>query len=416
MEIRDLSLQLVDGIRDHLGRALASTLGIFWGAAILVVLLSWGAGFRELARGELANFGRSVVIILGGHTSSGYPEYRAGARVRMSRRHAQEVEASAADFVEAVLPEHKSYDRFTVEVGPRARVLDVRGVDARYFQYRNFRVSVGRFFTAEEVRQHQAVAVLGSEVATRLFGNERDAVGRSLRVQGESFQVVGVNHPKPRQYVNITSPENDLVLVPSTTAEDRLGFDAGDVARFLVFPRSGVSGSEAVREALGVLGPAAGFHPEDDEAVRVYDLTSYLDMVDRFYAGFLVFVGFAGTVVLLIGAVGIANYHLATLEERAHEIAIAKALGASNRRIVLETAFESILLSGIAAALGLIAGVAASFGSHALAPGGSLPTPVLSLPVLAVTLVSLIGASGVAAWVPILRVRQIEVSAALRPG
>jgi ABC-type antimicrobial peptide transport system permease subunit len=239
-------------------------------------------------------------------------------------------------------------------------------------------------------------------------------VGRGLRVQGVSFQVVGINQPKPRQYVNISSPENDLVFVPITTAEDRLGFDADDVARFLVFPRPGAPGSEALPKALAVLGPAAGFHPQDEAAVRVYDLTSYTGMVERFYAGFLVFVGFAGTVALLVGAVGIANYHLTTLEERAHEIAIAKALGARNRRIMLETAFESALLSGTAAALGLIAGVAASFGTHALAPGGSMPTPVLSLPVLAVTLASLVGAAGMAAWVPILRVRQIEVSAALR--
>jgi hypothetical protein len=149
----------------------------------------------------------------------------------------------------------------------------------------------------------------------------------------------------------------------------------------MVYPRRGVSAAGAVKAVLASLGPRAGFHPEDGDAVKWFDTGQFLDLVDLFYAGFSVFIGAAGIITLLIGAVGIANYHLATLAERSVEIAVCKAIGARSRVLIFQTVLDSLLVSGGAAlggvsrsracvALGRIALLAALPRSDPLASDG----------------------------------------------
>ena len=88
-----------------------------------------------------------------------------------------------------------------------------------------------------------------------------------------------------------------------------------------------------------------------------YDMSRSLGLIDLFYSGFMVFIGVAGTITLLIGGVGIANYHLALLSERAVEIAVAKALGARNSLLIAQTVLESLLVSTGSAGLGILLGL-----------------------------------------------------------
>ena len=137
-------------------------------------------------------------------------------------------------------------------------------------------------------------------------------------------------------------------------------------------------------------------------------------MLDLMHVGFTLFIGVAGTITLLVGGVGIANYHLAMLAERSVEIAVAKAIGARNRTLMLQSALESTLVSVTAAALGLSFGLAAGLGLSRLAPVGMFPVPVISGTAIGITLAALVGVAVVAALVPALRVRKLDVSTALR--
>ncbi len=165
---------------------------------------------------------------------------------------------------------------------------------------------------------------------------------------------------------------------------------------------------------LSSLGPRAGFHPEDADALKWFDFGQFLGLVDLFYAGFSVFIGVAGIVTLLIGAVGIANYHLATLSERSVEIAVSKAIGATNRALIFQTVLESLLVSGSAALGGVSLGLAACAALGRLSSSQALPHPIISLPAVVVTFVAVLGVAVVAAALPARRVTRIEISEALR--
>ncbi len=414
MDVVEHVRQVRDSLADHPRRVAASAMGVFWGTAAIIMLMAYGTGFRDFMREELSRFGRGVVLLYPATTSSGFPGYRRGVPVRLHRRDVARAERELHDRIAALLPHHLSRERVLVEAAGTARRLDLSASDERFGHYRNFRIAHGRFFDEVDVKQRRAVAVMGSEAAEELFGSADAALGRPLRIAGRSFELIGVTAPKGRQYMNNNRPDNRLLMIPHTTAENRLGFEEEAVGNLLLFPRPGVSSREAVAGVLAVLGPRSGFHPEDTDAVKWFDLTEILGIVDLFYAGFMVFVGVAGTITLLIGGVGIANYHLATLSERTTEIAVAKALGARSATLVAQTVFEAVVVAGGAALLGAALGLAACAGLASLAPTGDYPEPIISGLVVGVTLAATTAVAVLAATAPALRVRRIEISTALR--
>jgi putative ABC transport system permease protein len=391
-------------------------MGVLWGSTGIVVLLAWGSGFQAYMHSELGRYGPPMLFVIPGVTSSGFPGHRSGVRVEISREDAAAAERASPDLVEAILPEHVSPrgERALLRAGGRVRRLDVSGVDERYARLRGFRIGLGRFFDVPDLARRRPVAVLGHEAAEELFGEARAALGKRIRVDGHPFKVLGVADRKGRQYYNTNRPDNRLLMVPITTAETLLGYREESVERLSVFPRAEASGRRTIEAVLATIAPRAGFHPEDTDAVRWFDLSDLLRLVDRICAGFLLFTGTAGTVTLLVAGVGIANFHLASLAERTVEIGVARALGARASTLVAQTLLESLLVSGTAALLGVAAGVAGCEALARLAPPGVFPTPVISGTAIGVTFVALVGVATVAAAVPALRVRRMEVAAALR--
>ncbi|MCP4037562.1 MAG: hypothetical protein GY733_11540, partial [bacterium] len=379
-----------EAMAEHPGRMLASSLGVFWGTAAVIVLLSWGAGFRVYMHDELGSFGQSFVMMYPAATSSGFPGFRKGQPVRVSRIDAAAVERNASRRIEAVLPQQMSHGRVLVEAGARVRRLDLTGVDHRWAGYRKFQIGHGRFFDRADVARRRFVAVLGHEAAIDLFGSPFAALGAIVRVEGRSLRVIGVAAMKGRQYMNTNRPDNRMLIIPITTAESSMGYDEEAVGNLLVFPRPGVGSEEAVAAVLGVLGPRAGFHAEDQDAFKWFDLAQFLDLIDLFHAGFSGFIGIAGLITLLIGAVGIANYHLAILAERTALVAVAKALGATDRWLVRQTVLESALVSGAATLGGVALGIGLCAALVRWTPQ-ALPRPILSGMVVAVAAVATLG-------------------------
>jgi putative ABC transport system permease protein len=416
MELREHLAQVLESIGEHPGRVVASSLGVFSGTAALIVLLAWGAGFHGHMVSELSGFGRPMLFLLSGVTSSGFPGYRSGVRIEIPRRDIEFAEQTNTDLVVAVLAEHLSADnaRLIVEARGRVRRMDLRGVDARYGELRNFRVGSGRFFQPADADRRRPVAVLGWEAAEELFGAAREAVGQRIRIEGHPFEVVGIADPKGRQYFNSNRPDNRLVMVPVTTAEARLGFDEERIERAIIFPRPGVAPKAALEAVVAAIAARRGFNPEDTDAVRWFDLTTLLGMLDLMYVGFLVFIGVAGTVTLLIAGVGIANFQIATLAERTAEIGLAKALGAHDRTLVGQTILESLVVSGTAAALGAATGLGVCSAIAAFAPRNVFPIPVIAPALIMITCAALIGVAVVASAIPALRLRRMDAALALR--
>jgi putative ABC transport system permease protein len=364
---------------------------------------------------EFERYGRPAVGMVPGVSSSGFPGYRPGVPVRVSREDASVAELENHELVEAALAEHYSNGRLLVEVRGKVRRLDMTATDHRFLRYRNFRIGEGRFFNAADVERARPVAVLGYEAAQELLDDPRRDLGRTIRISGEPFELIGILHEKSgRQYNNTNRPENRLLLVPNSSAEARLGFDEDRVSVIWTYTRPGADSQEVLRGMVASLAKRRGLHPEDTDAFRHFDMSNVTRLLDLMYAGFALFMGVAGTVTLLIGGVGIANYHLAMLAEREVEIGVAKAIGARNGSLMAQSVLESLLVSGVAALAGVALGWVGCSALEHLTPPGMFPTPVVSGLVIGITLCALVGVAVVAALVPALRVRSMDISIALR--
>jgi putative ABC transport system permease protein len=406
--------EALESVAAHPRRVIASAMGVFWGAAAIVLMLAWGSGFREFMHDELRRYGQACVFVIPGVTSSGFPGYREGVHIRLARNDVAAAERISHEEVAAIIPEHLSDERVLAEAAGRVRRLDLTATDERFAVYRAFGVAYGRVFDTSDVERRRAVAILGHEAAEALFGTAADAVGRVVRINGRPFEVIGVAARKGRQYFNTNRPDNRLLIVPITTAEVLLGYDERALSRINIYPRPGVNPEKALRSVLTTLGPRADFHPDDVDAVRWFDISQPSKISDLFYVGFMIFIGICGAVTLLIGAVGIANYQLATLAERTVEIAVARAIGARARTIVVQTVVESLLVSGSAVVLGVVLGLIGCVSLATLPPPGMFPVPVVSRPAVLVTTLASLAVAVIAALVPALRVRRMDVAVALR--
>lgn len=417
MELREHWLQACESLGANPRRALASALGVFWGAAAIVLMLAYGAGFQEFMRAELGRYGRPSIFVIPGVSSSGFPGVRAAVPIRATRDDAAVSERENSELVDAVVTEYWAPERILVERSGRVRRLDLNATDVRFPELRRFRLAAGRFFDASEAQRGRAVAVLGFEAARDLFDVPSSAVGKPLRIEGVSFEVIGVFDEKSGlQYVNTNRPDNRLVLVPQATAEARLGFRKDGARIFIVYPRAGADSKAALRAVIATLARRSGFHPDDVDALRRFDLSELLGFVDLLHVIFTGFIGVAGTVTLLVGGLGIANYQLALLAERSVEIGVARAIGARTSTLIAQVALESLLVAGGASlsGVGLGVGICAAFAR--LVPPGLLPVPTVSATAVAITAAALLGVALLAAIVPALQVRKLEVGLALRAG
>jgi len=417
MDWREHWLQAFESLAANPRRALASALGVFWGAAATVLMLAWGAGFQDFMSVELGRYGRASIFVIPGVSSSGFPGHRAGVPIRATRDDAAAAERENSELVDAVVTEYWSPERVRVERAGRVRRLDLTASDARFPELRRFRLASGRFFDSRDVERSGAVAVLGWEAARDLFDAPASGVGKRMRIEGVVFEVIGVFDAKSgRQYTNTNRPENRLVLVPQTSAEARLGYRKDGQRIFIVYPRAGADSQAAFRAVIASLARRSGFHPDDADAVRTFDLSQLLGFVDMIHIIFTGFIGVAGTVTLLVGGVGIANYQLALLAERSVELGVARALGARTRTLIVQVALESLLVSAGASLLGVGLGLGICALMAGLVPPDLLPAPIVSGSATAITAVALIGVALVAAVVPALSVRKTDVALALRAG
>jgi putative ABC transport system permease protein len=407
--------QALESLLDRPGRAASAALGVVSGAAALVILLAWGSGFTRYMKVEFGRYGQPSAMMIPGVTSSGFPGFREGMRVRVSRGEAARAERENRDRVEAILAEHWAEGRRLVEARGRVRRLDLTATDERFAHVRRFGLHAGRFLTRADVERHRAVAVIGYEAAAELFGDPAQAVGARLLVDGQPFELIGVFADKAgRQYMNTNRPDDRLVVIPNSTAESRLGFDRRAVRVLAVYPRPGVSGEEAIRGVLASFSARLRVHPEDRNAIRWFDTGQTMRIMDLLERAFALFLGLAGTVTLMVGGIGVANDQLARLEERTAEIALAKALGARERTLAALVAFEAGSLAAVAAALGLALGACVCTGIGRVAPPDVFPVPVITPIAMGVSAISLIAVTCVTAVIPARRVRRIELSRALR--
>jgi len=341
---RDLIEEAYAAMRHNRRRTALTMLGMAWGIATVVMLLAYGDGFGQACANIFANFGTKLVIVVPGRTSMQAGGQKGGVPVRFTQEDLETLTTNLPQITN-ITPEVGK--QATAQYDTRSFSFPVTGNDPNVMSIRLLKVGQGRFYNMEDQLQRARVAVIGSEAKEKLFSG-RNALGERIRLDGLSFEVIGVLSAKMQQG---NDDINRVVYIPFTSMGDLKDTHYLDTIWFNYETRAYERLEPAVR---GLLATLHKFNQTDRQAVRVFNLMMQVHQFEIITLGLKVLMGFIGTLTLGIGGVGLMNIMLVSVTQRTREIGVQKALGASRRYILTQFLAEALTITFIGGVLGVI--------------------------------------------------------------
>jgi putative ABC transport system permease protein len=410
--IRDLLQEAYTAMRHNRRRTALTMLGMAWGIATVVMLLAYGNGFGQACANIFANFGNKLVIVVPGQTSMQAGGKKAGIAVRFTQDDIDTLRTNLPQITHITPSVEK---KSSVQYDTRIFTWTVTGNDPSVFDVRSLKMDQGRFYNLQDQIQHARVGVIGSEAKEKLFSG-RNAVGERIRLDGLSFEVVGVLGPKMQEG---NDDINRVVYIPFTTMSALKDTRYLDTIWFNYQTPEYERLEQSVRTILAV---PHKFNQSDRQAVRVFNIMTQVHQFEIITMGLKILLGFIGTLTLGIGGVGLMNIMLVSVAQRTREIGVQKALGAPRRYILMQFLAEALTITFIGGVLGVLLAyaVALSVGSltlySAFAKNGSAgDIRILIAPGTLITSTVILGMVGlISGMIPAVRASRLDPIEALR--
>lgn len=335
-------------------RSTLTMLGIIIGNASVIAMVGIGKGAQDFVAQEIESLGPNVLFVVPGNQETQRATFNVPKTLVLDDAKAV---AEQVPSVRAVAPEFN--DRGLITAGNRSTTTTIVGTTPGFPTVRNTEVAQGQFFTELDMQRSSPVAILGAEMAERLFGT-RNPLGERVRVKNVSFQVAGVLEEKGSSLGGINY--DDAVLVPLTTLSNRIVGRTSPYGIELSYLPISVKNEESMRAAqfqiTNLLRLRHNITGEDDFVVRSQkDLLEFTGTITGALTAMLAAI--AG-ISLLVGGIGIMNIMLVSVRERTQEIGLRKAIGASSNEILSQFLIEAVILSAAGGIIGTLIGVGGS--------------------------------------------------------
>jgi len=349
--LRDLLQESYDAMRYNRRRTALTMLGMAWGITTVVMLLAYGDGFGRACANIFANFGTKLFIVVPGRSSMQSGGEKAGAPVRLTL---EDVDLLTANIPQITHITPSCSKDANVQYDTRSFTMPVNGEYPNTFAIRALSLDQGRFFNPEDQIQHARVTVIGSETKEKLFSG-RNALGEHIRLNGISFEIVGILAPKMQAGDDNV---NRVVYVPFTSMSDLKDTHYLDSVWFNYETNDYQRIEQSVRYIMAI---QHRFNPADRRALFVFNLMEQVHQFEIITLGLKILLGFIGTLTLGIGGVGLMNIMLVSVTQRTREIGVEKALGARRRHIFLQFLAEALTITFIGGLLGIILAYGVTF-------------------------------------------------------
>ena len=400
--------QLWRDMRSQKLRTFLTVFGIVWGTAAVSLLLAFGIGLKHQQIRRVKGLGDRIVITWPGLTSIPFNGLGKGRKIRVSEDDIAAVQSQATQ-ITGVSSEYRK--EMKVRYGPKTYNVQISGVNPYFGDVRNLIPQAGgRFLDALDIRYQRRVAFIGEKLATDVFGTE-PAVGKSVLIQGTPFLVVG-EMQKKIQNSSYGGRDTNKIYVPSSTMQVLTGQKYCN--NFLFQPAPDRPSKASIAEVRGILARRLQFDPNDKEALSTWDTTENFHFFDVFFLAFNLFLGLLGVLTLVVGGIGVSNIMNVVVDERTREIGIKMALGAKEKFILRQFLLETMLLTGVGGATGLLIAFSICAAVPAKGLGEVVGRPELSPAVALVTAAILGGIGFVAGYFPAREASRLDPVVAMK--
>lgn len=348
MDFFEILYLAITALKTNKARSFLTVLGIIIGVASVILLVSIGSGLQAFVTAQFQSLGSNSIYVMPGKIDL------ASGQAAASIMNVSKFSLSDMDKLNRLSAVKKT----TAMIGGsgvfnyqgKSTNSEVAGIFPEYLEMTNFKISLGRSLKKSDDDKMAKVVVLGSKPAEELF-KKNNPVGRSLTLNGIQYKVIGVLEPKGGGGLGANIDNHAFIPYSSST---RL-FDKNNPYMLFAEATSQDTVLEATKQIENVLLKRL---KKDD--FTVLEQKELLSTINQFLGVITVALGGISSISLLVGGIGIMNIMLVSVTERTKEIGLRKAVGATERIILLQFLIEAVVLSLLGGIIGISLGTLGS--------------------------------------------------------
>jgi len=344
-----------EALRANKSRSVLTILGIVIGITAIILIMAIGQGGQDLILNQVEGMGSQTISIQPGREPKGISDMASlfSDSLKEKDYEALKKKSNVPSVIE-VMPEVIAVVTFSYE--GETKQTSVIGASEILAEILDIYPSEGSFFTDEDINSRASVVVIGSEIKEDLFGLSQ-AIGQKIRIKNRDFRVVGV-FPQKGQVSMFNMDE--MAVIPHTTAQKYItGTNYYNEIILKVASESVVS--QAIKEIEATMRESHNITDPEKDDFHVHtqaDIIESVSIVTDVLTALLLSVA---AISLIVGGIGIMNIMLVSVTERTREIGLRKAVGATQRDILVQFLLESVLLTAIGGVIGILAGAVFAF-------------------------------------------------------